>query len=91
MSVVLCLYIAGTSPNSALARHNLRLLCEGYLAESPPEVQVVDVLHQPELALQEGILVTPTLLRLSPGPKARVIGNLSDMEVVVHALGLGPV
>lgn len=87
MTVVLHLYIAGNSPNSVLARHNLRTICERFFVDAPPEVHVIDVLLQPQLAAGAGILVTPTLLKISPQPQARIVGNLSQQQVVVQALG----
>ena len=38
-------------------------------------------------ALADGIIVTPTLLRLLPSPVQRVIGNLSDTSQVLLTLG----
>jgi hypothetical protein len=48
---------------------------------------VVDILREPLLALVEGILVTPTLVRLSP-PVRHIVGDLSDRAIVLCALGL---
>jgi len=43
---------------------------------------------QPLRALAEAILVTPTLVKVSPEPELPIIGNLSDEEEGLHALGL---
>jgi circadian clock protein KaiB len=40
--------------------------------------------------MSEGVLVTPSLAKLSPLPAASVIGNLSDKAKVLLALGLAP-
>jgi len=50
------------------------------------ELEIVDMLEQPARALADGIIVTPTLLKLLPLPVQRVIGNLSDRDQVVLAL-----
>jgi hypothetical protein len=38
--------------------------------------------------MAEGVLVTPTLTKLSPLPSANVVGNLSDKAKVLLALGV---
>ena len=48
-------------------------------------LRVVDILREPLRALVEGILVTPTLVRLSP-PVRHIVGDLSDRAIVLRAL-----
>ena len=82
------LYVAGDAPNSLAAVANLRAV----LAEFPKhsaEVEVIDVLSDPERALRDGILVTPMLVRFEPSPERRVLGNLRDRGMLLGALGLG--
>ena len=86
--VVLRLYIVAGAPNSALAVANLEAICREHLKDSY-KLEVVDVLEEPERAMADGILVTPSLAKLSPRPAASLIGNLSDAKKVVQALGLG--
>ncbi len=81
------LYIAGGAPNSVRALVNLFALCHKYFPESHT-IEVVDVLKEPLRALAEAILVTPTLIKLSPAPEQQIIGNLSEEEEVLRALGL---
>lgn len=50
--------------------------------------EVVDILENPELAEQERLLATPTLIKTAPGASVRVIGDLSDTKAVAEALGL---
>lgn len=83
--VVLRLYIAGDAANSLRALDNLRVLCEDSFPEGT-EVEVIDVLDDPLSALQEGILVTPTLVKLSPGPRQQVVGDLSNRALVLCAI-----
>ncbi len=84
------LYVAGRAPNSVLALTNLRaLLAAGQLEDGALELEVVDVLKDPGRALEEGVLVSPTLVRLSPLPVVRIVGSLNDRETVRLALGLG--
>jgi circadian clock protein KaiB len=51
-------------------------------------MEVVDVLEHPRRALADGVLVTPTLAKLSPRPAASVVGNLNDRSKVLLALGV---
>lgn len=81
------LYIAGGSPNSVRALANLYAVCRKHYPESH-RIEVVDVLKEPIRALAEAILVTPTMVRISPAPELQIIGNLSDEEEVLRALGL---
>ena len=79
------LYIAGNAPNSLRATANARAICEEHFAFGH-ELEIVDLLEHPLRALADGILVTPTLLKLLPLPVQRVIGNLSDTNQVLLAL-----
>jgi circadian clock protein KaiB len=85
--VVLRLYIAGSAPNSVQAIANLEAICQEYLKDGH-KLEVVDVLEHPGRAMAEGVLVTPSLAKLSPLPVANVVGNLSDRAKVLLALGL---
>jgi len=85
--VVMRLYIAGSAPNSARAIANLESICKRYL-KSNYELEIVDVFEEPQRALAEGVLVTPSLTKLSPIPASKVVGNLSDENAVLLALGL---
>ena len=87
--VVLRLYVAGGAPNSVQAIANLEAICAEYLKDGH-RLEVVDVLENPRRAMAEGVLVTPSLTKLSPQPVAQVIGNLSDKMRVLFALGLKP-
>ena len=79
------LYVAGNGPNSAKARINLAKLCKTEFADTY-ELEVVDLLEFPLRAIEDGVIVTPTLLRLAPLPMQRVIGNLSDARTVLVML-----
>jgi circadian clock protein KaiB len=83
--LVLRLYVAGHAPNSLRAIANARAICDEHFA-SGHEIEIVDLLEQPRRALADGIIVTPTLLKLSPLPVRRMIGNLSDTRQVLLTL-----
>jgi circadian clock protein KaiB len=83
--LVLRLYVAGSAPNSVRAIANATAICDAYFA-GQHTLEIVDLLLEPERALAEGIIVTPTLLKVSPSPVQRLIGSLSDSEEVVRTL-----
>lgn len=83
--LLLRLYVAGNAPNSLRAVANATAICEEYLT-ARYELEVIDLLKHPNRALADGIIVTPTLLRLRPLPVQRVIGNLSDTNQVLLTL-----
>ena len=85
--VVMRLYVAGRAPNSVKAIANLEAICRRHLHDGY-KLEIVDVCEHPHRALTDGILVTPSLTKVSPGPAANVIGNLSDTGSVLAALGL---
>jgi len=79
------LYVAGHAPNSLRAIDNVRAICAEHFA-SQYDLEIVDMMVHPERALADGIIVTPTLLKVSPSPAARVIGDLSDRSQVLQTL-----
>ena len=86
-SYVLKLYVTGHTPTSQRAIANLRRVCDDDLA-GQYEMIVIDVLQCPQLAEDEKILATPTLIRAQPPPVRRVIGDLSDRGKVLLGLAI---
>jgi len=80
------LYVAGNAPNSVRAIANCRAICDEHFA-SGHQIEIVDLLQHPKRALADGIIVTPTLLKLLPLPVQRVVGSLSDTNQVLLVLG----
>lgn len=86
--LVLRLYVAGDAPNSTHAHANL-LAILGSGDESPAyQLEVVDCIREPLRAHQDGVIVTPTLVKVAPGPPQTIIGNLRDTVRVREALGI---
>ncbi|MFJ2033048.1 circadian clock KaiB family protein [Streptosporangium sp. NPDC087985] len=81
------LYVVGQTPRSLTAVANLRVLCETYLPGCH-EIEVIDAAERPDLAEEERILATPTVIRIKPPPRFRVIGDLSDQGQVAAFLDL---
>jgi circadian clock protein KaiB len=86
---LLRLYVTGTSPRTEVAIANLRRICEQEL-RGQYELEIIDVLKNPQLAEEEKILATPTLIKQLPPPLRRVIGDLSDKEKVLLGLEVRP-
>ena len=86
---VLHLYITGATPNSTRAVRNIKEICEQYL-KGRYELLIVDIYQQPELAGQEDLIGVPTLIKRQPGLVRRLVGDLSDRERVIKALGIAP-
>ena len=82
------LYVAGDAPNSCQAVVNLSSLCKTHFGDRCA-VEIVDVFDEPDRALADGILMTPTLIKLGPPPApARIVGTLSHLDPVLRALGV---
>lgn len=85
-----CLYVAGSTPRSLRAIQNITRICDRELA-GRYRLDVVDVYSQPERAMQDQIIAIPTLVKRSPAPARKLIGDLSEWENVYRQLGLdGP-
>ncbi len=80
---VLTLYIAGQTPRSERAISNLRHLCEKFFSYGEYEMNIVDVLEQPDVAERLKILATPMLVKELPPPSRRIIGDLSNAQQVI--------
>jgi hypothetical protein len=73
-----------------LAWENLQEICSGALADLC-EIRVVDVYREFDKALQERIVVTPTLIVVTENPVTRAVfyGSLHDKDVVQQYLNIG--
>lgn len=85
--VLLKLYITGMNQRAERAIANLRRICEEEL-HGQYELVLIDILERPQLAEDEKILATPTLIKELPAPMRRIIGDLSDTEKVLLGLDL---
>lgn len=83
--VFLRLYVAGDGMRSAQARRAAEWLRDR-IAEC--DVEVVDVLTEPDRAEEGRVIATPTLVRVRPEPVLRVVGGLDDVEQIARLLQL---
>jgi circadian clock protein KaiB len=81
------LYVADDASNGALAIANLTAFCDAVLP-GRHDIEIVDVLKQPQRAVEQGIVMTPTLLKLAPLPVQKIVGTLGQADALQAALGL---
>jgi len=84
---VLKLYVTGKTSRSTQAVENLRAICDEYL-EGRYDLEVIDIYQQPGLLAGEQIIAAPTLLKKSPLPTRRLVGDLSNRRRVLVGLDL---
>ena len=82
------LYIAGTTPQATRAIVNARKICERYLKDCY-DLEIIDISKNPHLAATAQIIAAPTLVRKSPAPLRRFIGDMSRTSKILDGLGLG--
>jgi len=81
------LYVADDTLNSVQAVANLTAFCHTYLQDRH-EIEVIDVFREPLRALADNILMTPMLIRFAPLPLRRIVGTLSQTQILLQALGI---
>jgi circadian clock protein KaiB len=84
------LYVAGQTPKSMAALSNLQQICAAHL-DGKYDLEVIDLMKNPQLAQGDQILAIPTLVRNLPVPIRKIIGDLSNVDRVLVGLDLrGP-
>ena len=87
---LLKLYVAGTGAKSTAAFANLKRICDQHM-QNQYEIEVIDLIEQPQLAKGDQILAVPTLVRRLPSPIRKIIGDLSNTEKVLVGLDIKPI
>lgn len=87
---VMQLFISGATQHSTLAVRNLKQICEKYIPDQY-SLEIIDVYQQPRLAEDMKIIATPTLIKTSPLPTRRLVGDMSDTAAVLSGLGISGV
>lgn len=86
-SYVFYLYITGATARSTRAIANARRIFDQHLV-GRYELRIVDIYIEPEKASEHQIVAAPTLVKVSPAPLRRIIGDLSDEGRILMALEL---
>ena len=84
---VLKLYITGDTANSRAAIKNLNGILEKEIRDLYT-LEIIDVLERPDMAEQDRVMATPTLMKISPAPAKRIVSDFSDWEKVRLGLEL---
>ena len=80
------LFVVGNEVNSVTAEENLRDICAEHLLKGACTITIVDVAKDYQAALDNNILVAPTLLVEGPRGRSTILGNLSDIDSVIVTL-----
>ena len=82
---ILRLFVSGILQNSVRAVRNVSRICEEHLKDNY-ELEIIDIYQRPDLATSEQIIVVPVMIIKSPLPERRIIGDLSNVSMVLEAL-----
>ena len=85
--LVLKLFVSGASPNSLKAITNLKEILEANM-KGRYSLQIIDVYKDESVAIKEQVVALPMLIRKSPLPERRLIGDMSETEKVLSGLGI---
>jgi len=85
--VILKLYVSGMSAKSMEAIENVEKLCNEYLKDGY-ELEIIDLYKNPDVASEQQIVFSPSLIKQMPLPKKTLIGTFSDKEKVIKGLGI---
>lgn len=83
--IKLKLFISGTTFRSQKAREYAGLLVAD---RDDIELDIIDVVQDPDAAEASKVLATPTLVKTSPPPERGVVGELKDLDNVKDFLEL---
>jgi circadian clock protein KaiB len=82
---VLRLYVTGPSSVSARAVVNARRVCEEHL-KGRYQLEIMNVADNIEAATRDQVIAAPTLIKFSPPPLKRFIGDMSNAERLMKGL-----
>ena len=82
---VLRLFIRSDRSNTEQILSSIHQLLETGL-NSPYSLKVIDILKHPQKAISHQVTATPTLLRVSPKPARRIVGQLDDIQRVLNII-----
>ena len=83
------LYVVGRTAKATRTIEELKALLTSAF-DGHYSLEVIDVTQSPQLAQTNKVMATPTLEKVTPEPARKVVGDLSNSETVLLALGLTP-
>ena len=84
---VLTLFVTGASTMSVRAINNVRAMCDQHL-QGRYQLEVVDIHRDATSMMSNNVVAAPTLIKESPLPRRRLVGDLSDTPRVLAALDI---
>ncbi|HEX3080797.1 MAG TPA: circadian clock KaiB family protein [Puia sp.] len=86
-TLILQLYVSGMSPRSMEAIENINKICSEFLEESF-QLEIIDLYKHPEVASEQQIIFSPSLIKRRPLPKKTIVGTFSDSQKVIKGVGI---
>jgi len=83
------LYVTDWTPRCVAAYRNLMKICQEHVGDKC-NIEVVDLLEQPEAARRDQIVAVPTLVKVSPRPSRVLVGDFTKLERVLKGLDIDP-
>ena len=71
------------------AIENIKNICDNHV-KVDYELEIIDIYKHPELASEQHIVFSPSLVKQSPLPRKTLTGTLSDVKKVIRAIGISP-
>ena len=87
--VNLKLFVTGMNTRSNLIFAKLIKMCDEQFGKNY-NLDLINLKKEPQLATELNILVTPTLVKTSPGSLIRLTGDLTNMNKILLKLNLLP-
>ncbi|MCW5698425.1 MAG: circadian clock KaiB family protein [Rhodospirillales bacterium] len=86
--LILKLFVSDFGPVPETAISGIKKILRENIGEQNYALEVINISKNPELAIEDRVMATPTLVKASPYPQVRLIGNFSDAGFVLRQLGL---
>lgn len=86
--VHLKMYIVNGAARSQEKVETFRRLLEGAFGQDF-HLDVLDIMENLEAAREDNVLATPTVIKSHPGPRRRIVGDLSDGRKIFEGLDIG--
>jgi circadian clock protein KaiB len=83
----LILFVTGMSIGSVKAIANIKDICEKYLT-GRYNLEIIDINRFPDSMFENDIIASPTLIKKSPSPVKKLLGDLSNRSKVLHVLSI---
>jgi circadian clock protein KaiB len=83
----LLLFVTGMSVGSTKAIANIKDICDKYLT-GRYELEIIDINKFPNSMYENDIIASPTLIKKSPAPMKKLLGDLSNRSKVLQVLSI---